>query len=230
MKTKKNLTLDDKYIAKYIARYSTILNLGVLCITGIIYYFLFLWIKSILPWLMVQFSPNDPWLFLICILFGNGLLVIFIWSILMHIWTRLFNEQWRELLKYKETLNNLFIVAGNKQKDIGKILGLTELVYLISKNLVRISSLQKRESIKDVKIVSFVQSNLAEVSPILINIRNNLFQAISEQRSALESAKTEVEKHITGTPELLAVSEAQKVRLDRQIEQFEELQRVLVQV
>ncbi len=131
-------------------------------------------------------------------------------------------------MKYKETLNNLFIVAGNKQKDIGKILGLTELVYLISKNLVRISSLQKRESIKDVKIVSFVQSNLAEVSPILINIRNNLFKAISEQRSALESAKTEVEKHITGTPELLAVSEAQKVRLDRQIEQFEELQRVLV--
>jgi 5-methylcytosine-specific restriction endonuclease McrBC regulatory subunit McrC len=50
------------------------------------------------------------------------------------------------------------------------------------------------------------------------------------EQSALESAKTEVENTITGTPELLAVSDAQQVRLDRQIEQFEELQRVLVRV
>jgi hypothetical protein len=65
---------------------------------------------------------------------------------------------------------------------------------------------------------------------ILTDLRSDLVTRLAEQRSALESAKTEVEKNITGTPELLAVSEAQKLRLDRQIEQFEELQRVLVRV
>jgi phage shock protein A len=65
---------------------------------------------------------------------------------------------------------------------------------------------------------------------ILTDLRSDLATRLAEQRSALESAKTEVEQNITGTPELLAVSEAQQVRLDRQIEQFEELQRILVRV
>ena len=64
----------------------------------------------------------------------------------------------------------------------------------------------------------------------LTDLRSDLATRLAEQRSVLESAKTEVEKNITGTPELVAVSEAQQVRLDRQIEQFEELQRVLVKV
>ncbi len=63
-----------------------------------------------------------------------------------------------------------------------------------------------------------------------MNLRSDLATRLTEQQQILESAKTEVEKNITGTPELLAVSEAQQVRLDRQIEQFEELQRVLVKV
>ena len=65
---------------------------------------------------------------------------------------------------------------------------------------------------------------------ILENLRSDLTTRLAEKQSVLESAKTEVEKHITGTPELLAVSEAQKTRLDRQIKQFDELQRVLVRV
>ena len=65
---------------------------------------------------------------------------------------------------------------------------------------------------------------------ILTDLRSDLATRLTEQRQILESAKTEVEKNITGTPELLAVLETQKVRLDRQIEQFEELQRVLVKV
>jgi phage shock protein A len=65
---------------------------------------------------------------------------------------------------------------------------------------------------------------------VLTDLRSDLATRLTEQKQSLESAKTEVEKNITGTPELLAVSEAQKLRLDRQIEQFEELQRVLVRV
>lgn len=65
---------------------------------------------------------------------------------------------------------------------------------------------------------------------IVYHLKSQLIEHISQQQQILESAKTEVEKNLTGTPELLAVSEAQQVRLDRQIEQFEELQRVLVKV
>lgn len=72
-------------------------------------------------------------------------------------------------------------------------------------------------------IVTFLQS-------ILTDLRSDLATRLTEQQQILESAKSEVEKNMVGTPELLAVSEAQKLRLDRQIEQFEELQRVLVKV
>jgi hypothetical protein len=65
---------------------------------------------------------------------------------------------------------------------------------------------------------------------ILTDLRSDLATRIAEQQQILEWAKSEVERNLTGTPELLAVSEAQKLRLDRQIEQFEELQRVLVKV
>ena len=65
---------------------------------------------------------------------------------------------------------------------------------------------------------------------LLDNLRSDLATRLTEQRQILEWAKSEVERNITGTPELLAVSELQKTRLDRQIEQFEELQRVLVRV
>ena len=76
---------------------------------------------------------------------------------------------------------------------------------------------------------------ILEDAPIVMvemihQLKSQLIQNILEQRQILESTKTEVEKNITGTPELFTVSEAQQVRLDRQIEQFEELQRVLVRV
>ncbi len=64
----------------------------------------------------------------------------------------------------------------------------------------------------------------------ITDLRSDLATRLTEQQQILESAKTEVEENITGTPELLAVSELQKLRLDRQIEQFEELQRVLVRI
>ena len=77
---------------------------------------------------------------------------------------------------------------------------------------------------------SFVSKEVEFINLILLDLRSDLATRLTEQRQILESAKSEVEKNITGTPELLAVSELQRTRLDRQIEQFEELQRVLVRV
>ncbi len=65
---------------------------------------------------------------------------------------------------------------------------------------------------------------------VLTDLRSDLATRLTEQQQILEWAKSEVEQNITGTPEVLAVSELQKARLDRQIEQFEELQMVLVRV
>ena len=65
---------------------------------------------------------------------------------------------------------------------------------------------------------------------VLRDLKSDLNIQIMNQQSILKTAKSEVEIHIQWTTELKSVSELQKVRLDKQIEQFEELQRVLVKV
>ncbi len=65
---------------------------------------------------------------------------------------------------------------------------------------------------------------------LMQDLRNDLKSNIVEKVEILMQAKSEVSANIQWTPELLAVSEAQKIGLDRQIEQFEELQRVLVRM
>jgi len=71
---------------------------------------------------------------------------------------------------------------------------------------------------------------LLEIYRIIIELKNHLINELVNQQTTLESAKSEVEKNIKWTTELNQVSELQRTRLDRQIEQFEELQRVLVKV
>ena len=62
---------------------------------------------------------------------------------------------------------------------------------------------------------------------ILRDLRLNLIDQITDQQYYLESAKSEIINNLNQTPELLRVSELQKLRLDRQIEQFEKLQQRL---
>ncbi len=65
------------------------------------------------------------------------------------------------------------------------------------------------------------------VKKILIDLRSDLLIRLDEQKKSLESAKSEVESNIKWSNDLEQVSEIQKIRLDRQIEQFEELQKLL---
>lgn len=76
----------------------------------------------------------------------------------------------------------------------------------------------------------YINWHIDKLLGVLKNIQKNLIDHLNEQKSILQSAKSEVDKNLTGNPELLAVSEAQKLRLDRQIEQFEELQKRLVKI
>ena len=80
------------------------------------------------------------------------------------------------------------------------------------------------------KLTELVDSIVGLLSEILIDIQSDLSYRISEQKSTLEKAKSEVSQHVQWTTELNEISELQQSRLDRQIEQFEELQRVLVRV
>jgi hypothetical protein len=75
-----------------------------------------------------------------------------------------------------------------------------------------------------------LEQTLEWILSILLDLRSDLIVRLAEQQSTLEQAKSEVSEHIHWTTELNQISNLQRVRLDRQIEQFEELQRVLVMV
>ena len=79
-------------------------------------------------------------------------------------------------------------------------------------------------------IISTRSSIVKWMNHILIDLHSDLSTRLLEQQKSLEWAKSEVEKNLRWTNALEQVSEIQKARLDRQIEQFEELQRVLVKI
>ncbi len=112
-------------------------------------------------------------------------------------------------------------------KDINSINMIEEILEVLTEIRALLSQLLKK---KKKLWVSFFKTQISFFIDIIIDLRSDLTTRLTEQQQILESAKWEVEQNIVGTPELLAVSEAQKLRLDSQIEQFEELQRVLVRV
>lgn len=65
---------------------------------------------------------------------------------------------------------------------------------------------------------------------VSINIKGDLSENIYSIQESLISAKSDVAKNITGTPDLMKVSELQQARLDSQIQEFEKLQKILVKV
>ncbi len=133
----------------------------------------------------------------------------------------------------------------NIEKQIGQlknteqtnIVDILEQIESINTNLNEILKLQESNL---TKIINFFQSNeviylklqeyIQTLLNILLNLSSDLSIRLTEQQKILEWAKSEVEKNIQWTTALEQVSEAQKLRLDKQIEQFAELQRVLVKV
>ena len=79
------------------------------------------------------------------------------------------------------------------------------------------------------RTLSHIQENdQAVIMAVIQDMISDLQLRLEEQQKTLEQAKSEVEQNIHGTSELNQVSELQRARLDQQIEQFKELQRVLV--
>ncbi len=122
-------------------------------------------------------------------------------------------------------LNNLFQNTENRIDTIDDILTGIEKINTLLPDL---KFLLKYAYSKDSVYLFLKKKSLEYFLFVLYNLRNDLQNNIINISKALESGKWEVEKNIKWTSELDKVAELQKVRLDRQIEQFEELQKILV--
>ena len=134
---------------------------------------------------------------------------------------RLFTKQKYALQESIEKIEDITTIQEKMHeiwKTIKKILILRKVLSWITtkKSFIEINNYFKTE------IGVFLSS--------MINLRSDLLTRIEEQKQTLTWAKADVEDHISGTTALEQVSELQRARLDEQIHQFEELQRVLVKI
>lgn len=74
------------------------------------------------------------------------------------------------------------------------------------------------------KSIHKLKNELQFLIEFTILLKQRLLQMIEVQKWILEHAKSDIEENITGSVELLKVSEAQQIRIDQQITYFEKLQ------
>ncbi len=79
-------------------------------------------------------------------------------------------------------------------------------------------------------IEKYIKAVYTDIRIIISLIKKELQADIKQKEEETKWAKMEIEIAIMWTTELNQVSELQRARLDKQIEQFEELQRALVKV
>ena len=132
-----------------------------------------------------------------------------------------------QLLKELKLFNTLWKKTHSRIENLEEILDGIEWIH---SKLYKLPILKKYAVSKDSKYLFLQKIEITYFYEILKNLHSDLQTRIQEQQKTLEQAKSEVEANIRWTNELEQVSELQKARLDRQIEQFEELQKVLVNI
>lgn len=132
----------------------------------------------------------------------------------------------KELTKHNDSLLELTVWINN----IDEILNIIEIIWGIMQKIDNRKIIFKIFCNQDAFDIytRLIKNEIELISTILNELYSDLQLRIAQQQLILEYTKSEVENNITWTTELSNVSELQKIRLDRQIEQFEELQRVLV--
>ncbi len=201
---------------------------------------------------------NDTsYIVFIFIFLGFVMIPIFIWlwEIIGRYFWNVVVKPLELIIKYIKELNILISQDITKVQTIDEILNKIQVTYILLLTLQKIwkislyinnlltkagsawCSLLQPEYL--VILPELIYQNINWISQVLINLRSDLSIRLAEQQNLLESAKWDVEK-IEQTPLpplsggletwLMQVSELQKSRLDKQIKQFEELQRVLVKV
>jgi hypothetical protein len=164
-------------------------------------------------------NANSIWIYILNVLYG-----IYWRFFYKKLWNILFKERSRKILQYTQQINTLEQLCNQKIQDLDEIYKVSQTCYSMLCEFMDL----KNQGNAQFKIFRFMKEQLAIINTILTDLRSDLQIRLAEQQQNLESAKSEVEANIKWTTELEQISELQKARLDRQIEQFEELQRVLI--
>lgn len=117
-------------------------------------------------------------------------------------------------------------------ENIQEILTTTQHIATLTEKVSKLSILfrlfyTKKKQYKLYEIVTLLYSWLPTV---LKELQEYLNIHIQEQQSSLRDAKYELSKNLSWVTDLVQVATLQESRLNRQIEQFEELQRTLVKL
>ncbi len=182
-------------------------------------------LTSGLSWLLL--FVNIGWFFMLFTLLASWLIVsdIFHYQQRTKPWSIL-KGKLQELINTNETLQEWIINSDSLDIILHKIKNIYDFLYTLkTSNRIRKNSVDHRLISNDL-----LSEQLSYFFIILTDLRSDLTLRLKEQQKVLEGARSEVEANIWWTKWLEEVSELQKVRLDKQIEQFEELQRVLVKV
>lgn len=158
--------------------------------------------------------------------------LVMIWSSILRKYFQSFFMIWKILRRNIQDIHELIRINIHQIQHIDDILRKTKSCLIILRQvhfLYRFRYLLFSNDSYGILRALLGQLPIFIIS-VLTDLRSDLSIRITEQQQSLESAKSEVEKNIAWTTELNQVSELQRARLDRQIEQFEELQRVLVKV
>lgn len=182
---------------------------------------------------MVFWNKNIAWI-------GNIILNwIFLIIIISMIYRILFYTFFRSInfkKRYSDILHQLYSTHDELLKNYEKMSSINDILNKISEIQKYIKNLQKYRKIWTYTSTKtgifymelYIRKEISFIQELMIDLRSDLSGNMREKQEVLTKAKSEVEKNLTGTPELLEVSEVQKLRLDRQIEQFEVLQKRLI--
>jgi hypothetical protein len=131
--------------------------------------------------------------------------------------------------KLKQNTINLYILCKNRPDDIDTILKQSQKVKWIISFIMTIERLKFifSDASKE-KIKTLVSIVISLGYMILMGLRSNLTLHLTEQKKNLQSAKLEIEENLVGNEEVFKASEMQKIRIDKQIQQFEKLQQRLI--
>lgn len=140
------------------------------------------------------------------------------------LWNILFKEKSKKILQYTQQINILEQLCNQKIQDLDEIYKVSQTCYSMLCEFMDL----KNQGNAQFKIFRFMKEQLAIINTILTDLRYDLQNRINQQKQLLESAKSEALDNIKWTTELEQVSELQRIRLDKQIKQFEELQKILI--
>ena len=182
----------------------------VLAFFSFIWFFVLIFTENVTPIIFTQNNQFILILILLCISLVLSLLFLFFSKI-----------AW--IVQYKiQAVKRLMKNTTHTVEEISEILFKLKNIYnlmLIIKHMRILSYIlwgkEKR------KLKKYVTQEISEIFIYLSNLRSDLQIRLDEQKKSLEWAKSEVESNIKWSNDLEQVSEIQKIRLDRQIEQFE---------